>query len=723
MADAYLVIHFATSCDEHGVFVSKEAAEVTEIAWILMDATTLEELSSDSVSVRPINTSNLSTLAWEQVRNAGGLSDAINRLDQFIHETIIAKGLLDFTFVTLNAWDLRVQLPREARDKGVMLPTYLLYPKVFDLKIEFSKWQAHHPEALSFSATNLMSICNALEVEVPQNSAPIRTNVPPYIQAPSTRRAMEESNILSRVLKALAARSLSTEEHRDVLVKPLDARADVAAFLTERSKILYMSNLPYDTTQSELESWFTQYGGRPIAFWTLKTPDPQKPTGTGFAVFSSHEEATDSLAMNGRSLNEKTIEVSPSSSRVLDRAQEILTPFPPSKNRPRPGDWTCPSCGFSNFQRRTACFRCSFPASQAAVLQESLYNNYGGKHANNNSNNIHNNGHGYHQQGLQQHGGNLPYSGHNNNSSSNSVMGSNGGNNYSGSGRGASSVPFRAGDWKCAVESCSYHNFAKNISCLRCGAPRSLATGNNGNNHKGHHDGSNNSVNNFHYGTHSMKNSKDHLNHINNVNNGSVNSIQSNPSIQSLNDPSGQFHQFQNAQPYNSNPHSQQYNNNNLQNFGLYMPLEQQLRSHGQTLPQTQPMHLPQQLTQLNNQQFIEQDGSSAQLQRESQNFYDGSIRSQFPKLQQSRSQSQTHTPLLNMSSGDDINHLANDVSNLSLNMNRRLDINNPGRKDDSNDSNQSNSKNSSLDSVKLTNSQQSLVGTSENIRENLIKA
>ncbi|MBE7158027.1 MAG: hypothetical protein INR62_06270 [Rhodospirillales bacterium] len=73
--------------------------------------------------------------------------------------------------------------------------------------------------------------------------------------------------------------------------------------------------------------------------------------------------------MNGRALNDRAIEVAPSSSRVLDRAAgsqppggpPLLTPFPPSKNRPRPGDWTCPSCGFSNFQRRTACFRCSFP--------------------------------------------------------------------------------------------------------------------------------------------------------------------------------------------------------------------------------------------------------------------------------------------------------------------------------------------------------------------------
>lgn len=26
---------------------------------------------------------------------------------------------------------------------------------------------------------------------------------------------------------------------------------------------------------------------------------------------------------------------------------------------PRPGDWDCPVCGFSNYQRRTECFQCS----------------------------------------------------------------------------------------------------------------------------------------------------------------------------------------------------------------------------------------------------------------------------------------------------------------------------------------------------------------------------
>lgn len=36
-------------------------------------------------------------------------------------------------------------------------------------------------------------------------------------------------------------------------------------------------------------------------------------------------------------------------------------------------------------------------------------------------------------------------------------------------------VPFRAGDWKCGSDGCGYHNFAKNVSCLRCGASRAQA--------------------------------------------------------------------------------------------------------------------------------------------------------------------------------------------------------------------------------------------------------
>ncbi|ODQ81712.1 hypothetical protein BABINDRAFT_159964 [Babjeviella inositovora NRRL Y-12698] len=424
MCDVYVALHIATTCDEHAVYVTRDSAEIIELAWVLVDATTLVELHRDSVLVKPVNTpitplcTSLTSLTWEHVRAAGTFKEAVLKLDQCVRERVLAHNL-SFALVAFHAWDIRVQLPREARDKAVVLPPYLQHARAYDLQKEYAKWQAHHPESLSYSPSSLTNICTALEVEPETTAAP--------------RRAQAAAATVARAVAALAAKRTSPEDRADVLTRPYDARADVKAFLAERSKILYMSNLPHDTTQSELESWFTQYGGRPIAFWTLKTPEQHKSTGSGFAVFATHEEAAEALAMNGRALNDRAVEVQPSSARVLDRAQDILTPFPPSKNRPRPGDWTCPSCGFSNFQRRTACFRCSFPAASAAAVQESMYG-YTNTHAA---------------------------------TPTHTPQG-----NYT---RGISSVPFRAGDWKCANESCAYHNFAKNVCCLRCGAPRVTA--------------------------------------------------------------------------------------------------------------------------------------------------------------------------------------------------------------------------------------------------------
>jgi len=45
--DYYLVIHVATTCDEHGVYVAKDSAEVIELGWVLVDAKALEEVGFD----------------------------------------------------------------------------------------------------------------------------------------------------------------------------------------------------------------------------------------------------------------------------------------------------------------------------------------------------------------------------------------------------------------------------------------------------------------------------------------------------------------------------------------------------------------------------------------------------------------------------------------------------------------------------------------------------
>lgn len=68
-----------------------------------------------------------------------------------------------------------------------------------------------------------------------------------------------------------------------------------------------------------------------------------------------------------------------------------------------------------------------------------------------------------------------PYGGHNYGMMGGGHMHGGGFGMGSGGGRGGV-VPFRAGDWKCGSEGCNYHNFAKNVSCLRCGASRNQAS-------------------------------------------------------------------------------------------------------------------------------------------------------------------------------------------------------------------------------------------------------
>lgn len=42
--DRYVVIHVATTCDEHGVYVTKDSAEVIELGWILLDSKSCDEV-------------------------------------------------------------------------------------------------------------------------------------------------------------------------------------------------------------------------------------------------------------------------------------------------------------------------------------------------------------------------------------------------------------------------------------------------------------------------------------------------------------------------------------------------------------------------------------------------------------------------------------------------------------------------------------------------------
>ncbi|TID15462.1 hypothetical protein CANINC_004428 [Pichia inconspicua] len=375
-------------------------------------------------------------------------------------------------FVVTSGWNLRIRLIKLAKTLRVQLPIYFEYPSYFDLKKEFIKYEELIEKVpfnyIDYNNTSLDNMGKTLGIEKIDDNIELMISI---------------------------ACKLNSNEKSISMKNPHDMNLDLTHFFMEQSKILYMNNLSSDITQAELETFFMRFSGNALAFWMLKNPillDTFSPecttnniadilkTTSGFVIFSSHQDATEALMLSGEMLNDRLIELQPSSLTVLEKARDILSPFPSSKNKPRPGDWNCPSCGFSNFQRRTACFRCTFPAASAATVQESIYagedimtnnqkprnelspmNNYTGYYSNVGNANLNGFVSNY----------NNTYGNNNFNTS-----GSTNGNNSSYSSRQSSNVPFRAGDWKCVNEACCYHNFAKNTCCLKCGALRVQST-------------------------------------------------------------------------------------------------------------------------------------------------------------------------------------------------------------------------------------------------------
>lgn len=522
----------------------------------------------------------------ETANSINNLQDWIDQLDKSIANYI--PKTTEFLIVSWwSTWHLRVTLQRQCRDNNIILPDYMVQSKILDLWKEFDLWRNIVSEEKDLAMTNtgsqwwqsndgskmkeyleVINILKNLDKTTIQSDNFIEPvdeqdqNLQIEIHCPKIDCTY---NIIKFLHDYKEDNKSNNENLNKLLSTPYDLQIDYSVFNVEQSAVLYMNNLPPDTTQSELESWFTQFGVKPVGLWTFKTQldgksninssnsfninnkawllhpyTEEQDSISGFVILSSFEKAQEALQLNGRSILsnvanikqprivEYVVEIQPSSMQVIELAQDVLISFPQSKNKPRPGDWNCPSCGFSNFQRRTACFRCSFPLPTS--MQKTFIN--GNNNSNNSSNNnnsmpvLNDNGRKFNSNMNNMNSGinnfNINYNMNNNNNNtnrfSNSHMrySSSNGNNFnnknnnnnntnnsnnnnnihngnnnsnninsnSNNGNNNNSniniIPFRAGDWKCI--NCEYHNFAKNVVCLRCNGPKYRNTGINMNN-------------------------------------------------------------------------------------------------------------------------------------------------------------------------------------------------------------------------------------------------
>ncbi|KAI9024350.1 hypothetical protein CLU79DRAFT_700432 [Phycomyces nitens] len=470
-----IILNVEATCDENptnpaAIQVTKENSEIIEFSFVVVDAANMQVLHKEQHYVKPERTplttfcTDVTGISWDMLESAGTLKDAILALDQYINTEIEDKGL-SFCFVTHGGWILRIQIPREARDKNIELPSYLAFCRMFDLKQEIQRWQVHHPE-VNLRTTSLKDLCETFQLtdEVTDGDT-IGLNA-----------CLTTVNVI---------RYLTGFRHSDVFVHPIDTNADLQQFKKEESRVIHLAGLPFEVTQGELEAWFSSNGLRPTTMWMIQPADHAKPSISGFVLFYAHDDAMRALALNGRCLGDRPIEVCPSSERVIEAAGNMLVPFPlQSKSRAlRPGDWNCTNCNFHNFASRRNCFKCNAenpnPATNSAPVASHHHHHHHQPSFNpgdwicpNPACSFHNYASRVQCHRCQSFRPNSGGSGSGGMSHPSSApMAPMGVNPAYGSGRPHQPIAFRPGDWYCPNSSCGFQNFASRASCFRCHTP------------------------------------------------------------------------------------------------------------------------------------------------------------------------------------------------------------------------------------------------------------
>lgn len=136
-----------------------------------------------------------------------------------------------------------------------------------------------------------------------------------------------------------------------------------------------------------------------------------------------------------------------------------------SRSNVKPGDWDCPSCQFSNFASRTACFKCRTPKDGDSFGSGGRMGGGGGGGGIRDMRpgdwvcpkcQFHN----FSSRGMC-YKCNSPREG-------GRAMGGGGGGG--GGGMNGPRSGMRAGDWEC--QQCQFHNFASRDQCFKCSSPK-----------------------------------------------------------------------------------------------------------------------------------------------------------------------------------------------------------------------------------------------------------
>ncbi|KAJ3092943.1 hypothetical protein HK102_000037 [Quaeritorhiza haematococci] len=332
--DFLVALDLESTCDENNsnpgeVKVARDQGEIIELSYVVVSLQQQppQIVHQEQVFVKPEKTplttfcTQLTGITQDQLDNADTLKGALQRVDKFVEAHFTSQDK-KFCFVTHGEWDLRYQLPREAREKNIPLPNY--FTVFFDAIQEVNAWlsltQAGGKRVHTGRHT-LIGLCSALGL---QHEGRLHSGLDDALSVARITMAL-----LERVDQWIAAQPPGTvsDDVQIPMTQPVDLTAQLNEFYMSQSKVVHLGGLPFKATHSEVDTWVGLAGIKAASLWMVRNSEG-RPDGTGFAVFHSHEDAKACLALNGRILGERTIQVSPANEKYLESTEHIRAPFP-----------------------------------------------------------------------------------------------------------------------------------------------------------------------------------------------------------------------------------------------------------------------------------------------------------------------------------------------------------------------------------------------------------
>ncbi|KAJ3292764.1 zinc finger domain-containing protein [Rhizoclosmatium sp. JEL0117] len=406
----YIVcLGLTTTCDESHAnpappLVPRDRAELVELSFVVVATRAAADvvpgapmmLHWSQLFVRPLFTpwtqfgARLSGFSPDVVNAAPhSLASAIHELDTFV-QTYFVNQNKSFAFVTHGEYDLRYHLQREAKEKGLVLPSY--FSVFFDIASQVrlcSEGLAYTNDEYAPPGTANPSLQTTSTVApiIPHNMSLVSLCHQVGIQHEGRLNcgidnAVMLAKICIAVLNASATWIPSSVAHATTppagyLIKkevpftnPTNVSSLLLEFYSSESRIVYITGISYNTTVVDIQTWLRQGQLSAGQLWMLKNNEG-RPEGAGYIVFNSHADAHSCFVnLNGRAMDGRAVQVGPATEKEFDLTRPFRSPFPTvhemqSVNTPapdtKPGDWFCSTCQFHNFANRVLCKQCNNP--------------------------------------------------------------------------------------------------------------------------------------------------------------------------------------------------------------------------------------------------------------------------------------------------------------------------------------------------------------------------